>query len=334
MPCRVRALVFVALVGCGGRTTLDDGTIDPVSVEAVSPCGGDPSVVATLASSQPGSGQAIAVGGGEVYWTIPEGPGPTQGSVREVSRCGGDATVVATSSLQPSAIVVGSADVYWGNYGLSREGSLVTIAGEGEPPTQIWSGGRIEGQLALDATNVYWGSFAGARGLWKAPRTGGVATTLVSGVAAASVAVDDTYAFVMQPPPMPGPSEGELVRYSLALGTSAALSSDVLVASPLALDDANVYYLGAAGIRRVSKTAGSSATLANGDYVGALAIDGSNLYAILTSEGSGTLVRVPVDGGASTTLAAVPLANAESNLAVDDAYVYWTEGPEVKRVGK
>ena len=98
----------------------------------------------------------------------------------------------------------------------------------------------------------------------------------------------------------------------------------------MAIDATSVYWTTCGdptggSVLKVPKIGGEPITLATGDRLSGIAVDAVNVYWIAGSEdGSvGAVMKVPVNGGAATTLAARP--GQPANIAVDDTSVYWTE---------
>ncbi len=111
------------------------------------------------------------------------------------------------------------------------------------------------------------------------------------------------------------------------------------LAIPIARDDSRVYFADAprddAGptgntVNAISVTGAQRVTLASGfDAIYGLAVDSQNLYvldqaaAYNSSAPSGKVERVPLTGGTPQVLATV--SGTLGGIAVDDAYVYWTQ---------
>jgi hypothetical protein len=64
-------------------------------------------------------------------------------------------------------------------------------------------------------------------------------------------------------------------------------------------------------------------TLASGlNRASGIAVDAANVYVALQGSNLGAVVRVPIAGGAVTTIASLP--GSAYDLAVDTTDVYWT----------
>jgi len=94
----------------------------------------------------------------------------------------------------------------------------------------------------------------------------------------------------------------------------------------MALDQANVYWsdgaLSGATLQKVPLAGGTAQQLATGIWASNIVVDASYVYASLDdSSGTGSIVKVPIAGGAAVTLAPAQLNNGQ--LAIDSTYVYW-----------
>lgn len=108
-------------------------------------------------------------------------------------------------------------------------------------------------------------------------------------------------------------------------------------AGPLVVDATNVYWTGGSNcidspcedqsqVMQCSKCGCSAPTVLAGeaDFFGGLAIDATSVY----WTNAGSVMRVPIGGGAIATLAAA----AARDIAVDSTAVYWTDSSTVMRV--
>jgi hypothetical protein len=100
--------------------------------------------------------------------------------------------------------------------------------------------------------------------------------------------------------------------------TTVTLAISANFPSRITVDSTNAYWMDLAGmIETVGLTGGFPATLVASN-AGSYAIDSTNLY--WTDTSAGTVMKVPLSGGASVTLASSALAR---EIAVDATSVYW-----------
>ena len=120
---------------------------------------------------------------------------------------------------------------------------------------------------------------------------------------------------------------GNVARVPRAGGAVQVLSQSEAPAA-IAIDQANVYWIdkasSAATLRKVPLAGGTGQQLATGIWASSIAVDASYVYASVDDSGgsgTGSIVKVPVAGGAAVTLAPAQLNNGP--LAIDSTYVYW-----------
>jgi hypothetical protein len=148
--------------------------------------------------------------------------------------------------------------------------------------------------IAVGSGTVFWASsfsmgptpMYGTGGIRKVSVDGGMATPLAAGNLPSAIALDPTNVYWID-----------------------VLADD---AGAPVTDDAGAYVR---GVFKVPAAGGTAAMLASGTGQ-PLAADSANVYVTMAD----SLVRVPIAGGAGTTLASAPAA---TNLAVDSQNVYW-----------
>jgi hypothetical protein len=157
-------------------------------VELALPGGGG----APLASGL-NSVNAVAVGGGNVFWTDCGSctRSTSDGSVMKVVETGGTPTPLATAQGTPADLVIDAANVYWTNIGTSsNDGAVMSVPIGGGTPTPLATGQMFPRAIAVDGTNVYW---LPSGAVMKVPRGGGASSTLATGLGSApndAIAVD------------------------------------------------------------------------------------------------------------------------------------------------
>jgi hypothetical protein len=193
--------------------------------------GGPPTVLAK--SEQDGIATAITLDSANVYWTTHWGTGPdgiVNGAVLKVPLDGGIPTTLASGPYRPDTLAVNAGNVYWTTWGTdtpavmkvaidggaptvvasagsgcfavdatnlyscSLEGDIMKAPIAGGAPTTLASAQNLLGNIAIDATSVYWiDSDLYTSKVMKVPMDGGTPTILASMDGHPSkVAVDDT----------------------------------------------------------------------------------------------------------------------------------------------
>jgi hypothetical protein len=306
----VTACVACGLFGCAGpagetaasdasaASGRDAGALDAAPDELLpGPACGDASgpgmglgVITTLATGVVDP-SLIAVDSTSVYWV----KGASDGSVISVPLDGGAATTLASGQDTPYGIAVDSTSVYWTTS--NGAGSVMKVALDGGGPPATLATGQVEAHaIAVDATNVYWvTSGNGVTGtVVKVPLDGGSATTLASGQSDPfGIAVDGTNVYWTS---TLGEHDGNGVALAESLGGGTI---STLVSAP-----ATGLFDGMASL-----------------LAGNIASNGTSVYFTGGTDGQ-SILKVPVGGGAATTLASGQ--PHPFGIALDGANVYWT----------
>jgi len=259
------------------------------------------------------------VGGGESHGQ----PGASTGQVGIID--GGQ--VVTLASGYVNAIAVDATGVYlatgvggWAEgTPYPMDGTIIRAALDGSSATTLAAGQRFPIAIALGAGNVYWanGQVGTSQGwIMRAPLAGGTAATFAAQQSVVDIAVDQANAYWT--------ASGALWRQPIAGGPPTTLASSGASGGHLALDAANVYWGNPNEVLQLPLDGGAPVTLAQGLGVGAMAAAGGNLYWTGYSTGSnvGTVMKTPVGGGATTSLASV--ASLIVSIATDASSVYFT----------
>jgi hypothetical protein len=334
-------LSALPLLACGARTALGDGSQGgPISPDAgTTSAEGGPSCASSATNvtlvSLPWAGEValpLAQNDASVYWLY-SGPGYADGgSVMTVPKCGGAARTLATGQPFLGAIAVDSENVYWTNLSDQSHGSVMSLPIHGAVPVTLAAGGD-PGGIALDATSIYWTDAFGGTVI-KMPKCGGAPTTLATKQYGAGVIATNTTqaCWTLNNGNFPD-TPVSVVCMSSSGGTQFTVASGSAVYWGLALDETAAYLIegdgsGAGTILAAPLAGGTPLTLGAGDPAG-IAVDDTNVYWTTApfDGGTGSLIRVPKQGGVAVTLVAGQ--NDPGSVAVDAQRVYWTDDPSV-----
>jgi len=286
------------------------------------------------------SPSSIAIDGTNVYWID-----SALGTVNEVPSCGGPATTLVTTStlgsstLIPAGIAVQGGDVYfttqdpWNPDG--DDGAVWRVPSSGGTPTMLVQGLDRPGRVAVTGASMYWieswETHADDGRVVKAPLDGSSMDILASAqngpfglalgggyvVWTTSGFVDSVRGTIWVAPVgsevVDGVSVGQNMPVGVAIGGTNAFWADE--------GDPNVANSGSIMKKPLDPNAAADpVTLASGGAPQGIAVDGT--YAYWTDSQAQTVNRVPIAGGAPTTVAAQQVAPLA--IAVDDKSVYWT----------
>jgi hypothetical protein len=256
-------------------------------VRKVSKDGGSPSTVASQANTNP---YGVAVGAGNVYWTVPNFySGGTGAAVIMQSLDGGAPQTMASGVTGPTWIAVGSDDVYWIEEG---PGEVVAAPLLGGGSISIASGGSASA-LALGPHQVFWSA---ADATYQASLDG--SSPLAIGPPAAAIAVDETDVYFAMNSDWSG--TGTILRVPVGGGTPTTLATGrtgSVVA--IAVDSSNVYWIEGEGtiqegaVAAMPKGGGYVSILAAGlGDPSAIAVDGTGVY-FTNPSGGGNIEKIP-----------------------------------------
>lgn len=256
--------------------------------------GGDAIALATNQSC-PGN---LVLDANNVYWVnqgAETSPNDYQdGAIMRVAKSGGAPTTLAVQQAGRALLAVDDANIFWTICG--KNPGIMRMAKDGSGMTQVASERDCPSSIALDATNIYW---SGGDAIKKMDKRGGATQTIATSGGSALVvdeaSVDwtrteqtsrttfhscaDEASALMQAPK----NGGAPVRLAPIPG---------LAPTHIASDDTYIYYATdcTQGILRVAKTGGAPSVVVANVAPAQLAIDASNIFWSVYS--NGTILRV------------------------------------------
>lgn len=277
-------------------------------------------------------------------------------------------TKVASSLDSPVELAVDANNVYFGDYG-----GLQKVPKSGGTIVQLAVDSGDFGDIVVDATRVYWtdqdpafvrsvpiaggstqthatGTKFQLNGLYVSPTTlywatgfgGSIESISLSGGAPVNLASGESYTSRVS---LVGTtlvwtqtiSSGAVWKLDLATsGATPQVLASGSQPSALATANGSVFYSANGNIMKVDLAGGAPVPLAAANNVLEIVTDGLNVYWLSDPQTqlTGKIVRVPVDGGPTFTIAHT-LYNP-SRIAMDETHVYWTDvlQNDIKRVSK
>jgi hypothetical protein len=342
MGCRGFALVATAVAACGGRVTggaagaspganaVDAGASDGSVADGAlgESCSPTHRCLVTIASEQ-GFPFDITVDTTAVYWMNRVSSVMGSSVMKAPLGSGAITTLASQGEGGWMGIAVDATSVYWAsqNTGCAsrytqpsdRFGAVRELPLRGGAITPLASEQNCPWGIAVDASSVYWTDLDG---VMKAPLGGGSPTMLATGQSPRGIAVDATSVYWTNVGYI-GPS-GSVMKAPLEGGAAIALASGQYTTQGIAVDATSVYWTNGEGVMKVPLGGGTITALVadasrqSGTY--AIAVDTASVY--WTDDYRGTVMKVPLSGGAPTTLASGQ--GAPYGIAVDATSVYWT----------
>jgi len=232
--------------------------------------------------------------------------------------------VLASGVGEPGTLAVQQNSVWWINL---QEGGVLQLPLLAPSPIQRVSGLSTPKSLALDGADLFWLDATGVVHC-SLPICADRRSLTATDPSSNGLALDaDRVYWIDRSHVLSCPRSG-----------CDAGGPDVLAAGedifytairPLALDEANIYWVRQGGVAvSIPKTGGAPRVVATGgpNYISGVAVDTSTIYWIAFdlrgSDFSGELLRAPIVGGATTVLDT--FQGVAYDLAVDDQNVYFT----------
>lgn len=259
----------------------------------------------------------LAIGADSLYWV-----NNPDGTIMKVPLAGGVPVTLASGQLHPQGVATDATHVYWTAGGdlMDGPGSVMKLPLAGGTPITLASPPLPWG-IGLDATHVYWlGSFADGAVLRRVPIGGGAPSIIVPSDSwtVQGLAVDESGVYFAE--------YAGLKKVDHAGGAVTELVAvDITQRDDVALDATSVYFTTPYEVMKVAKAGGPATTLASQVYARGIAVDATHVYFVDDygfDPTTGTVSKVPLDGGAIETLASGQYAPL--SILVDATSVYWT----------
>jgi hypothetical protein len=291
-------------------------------VKSVPIGGGQPAIVAQAQGTI--GGLALTPGG--VYWTAAAGACPSDGgscpgAVMRAALDGGAPVTLATVQGTLGLVATDATHLYTtADTGAAASVVSVPLAG-GAAVTLTSATGTTPGGIAVQGSNVYFGTFSGSGTVSYVPVDGGAPSVLAAQTPGAptAITVDATSVY--------WGTAGGMFMDGVFKAPLAGGAATTLVATGqddvegIAVDSTSVYWsdFGGGNLLSVPIGGGSPSTIAAGARgMNGLAVSGQSAYVTF---GSGAVASVPIGGGTPTTLAVGQPQPA--GIAVDSTRVYW-----------
>ncbi len=301
----------------------------------------------------------IAIDSANVYWTSSSASQPGTGSVRAVPKAGGATVVIASAQDVPFSVVTDGSFVYW-TAATATFGTYAVMKAPigGGATTTFWSNVAYGEMMAMatDGTSLFWNL---GNSVLSEPLAGG-ATTLYAYLPMGAQGNPAPYAIAVSGGTVYSVGEpanatstslpSTIVSFPDTPATppmtpvTTVLASNQAFPQAIAADSSGVYWAnsGVTGPATPPPNSGSimafpanaSAPVAlvgsTNVTAAAIAVDGVNVYWV---DGD-SIMKVPVGGGAATTL--VTGEQGAADLKVDATDVYWVNScfGTVKKIAK
>jgi hypothetical protein len=320
----------LAIVGCGAveeAASLEPGVIDAASAFPERMPGRDSGLFVEVGSPEKADAAHVLDAGVQRHEGGPDARGAPDGGMGDTTDAGTspadaadgagfDASEASPPCAAPNSVCEGvcvdeKTDVAnCGGCG-STCGGMCT---DGRCLVTLATGAEGGNGLAIQGTNLYWTTLMPSASIRSVSTAGGDAGTIFGYYA--YVAVDTTNLYSISTGPF-----DSVVQLPLSGGVPSTLASGLEEADGIAIDSQNVYATSIAPnggvVIKVPLDGGAVTTLAYGNGSGDVHVDATSVYFIGYPNG---IVKVPIGGGVPATLA--PGAQPEA-LAIDAANVYF-----------
>lgn len=234
-------------------------------------------------------------------------------------------TRLAEGVDHPLGLAVDGDHLYFVSGGFVRaENAVRRVPTAGGPvETLVKIGTLIGGELAVDATHVYFTS-DGDNAILRVSKSGGEATQLAKVAAPKYLALDATHVYFVTL--SREDSGGTVQRIAKTGGAPEVLTSGQPGLDSVVLDAQHVYFRSNKGLWKLAKSGGAPQNLlpiTGKQNLKRLVADDSHLYFFLETSTSGkfAVARLPKNGGTPETLS--PIVDSAGRLALSDSHVYF-----------
>lgn len=252
------------------------------------------------------------------------------GTVGSFDRCGSDPRTLAAGEKAPYGLAASDAGACWSNLGMTVNGGYNgdgSVRCTGKSGWQeLYAGGDRPFGIAMDATDVYFGTYSPFTIRAARPDGTGLRVVYAGGWEDGdnvAMGLDDSHVYWSS-------YEG-IKRVPNAGGEASTVSAGTWDVRDIWVDGSRVYFndFAAGKVLSVPKTGGSVTTLASpGDVGNQMAMDDRYVYYL----GRGGVYRVAKAAGTPQLLGS---GADQYALAADEDYVYWVEyAGFVKRLRK
>jgi hypothetical protein len=319
MGLRALLIVSVCVLGaaCGGSSFSAGGSDDGGSGgESGGSSGGGSGGGGTTSSGSGGSSGSSSGGKGSSSGSTDAGPDAIEVCAAGLTTCDGLCTDTGTDPKNCGGCGIVCTTK-------CTSGVCPLIAADAGPPPAVGDNAC----LAIDATNVYWGTGQANGGVWKVPIVGGAASLLIGGQASPHGLASDGTTLYFANEGSSTTCSGTLEAIPISGGAVRLLASAQCYPFDLVLGNGDVYWTNQSNgsVWSLSKSNGSAVATAlvaglGSNHAAYLAVDATNVY--FTDPTAGVVNRVPVGGGALPT-GMTPSGVAPLQLAISSSNAYF-----------
>ena len=264
----------------------------------------------------------IALDATHVYFTQSQA-----GTVSRVSHDGTVLQVLAAGQISPSLIALNANGVYW-----TAQDTILGMPLDGGTPVELTRSPEFTffaGDIAVNATHLFWTNGESASSIDRVPLEGGLPTVLASGDAITNpraIAIDDTHVYWSSSSDFNGATDSSLMKVPLDGGTVTVLASGLEQVVDIALYGDQLYFVintpTVQSVARVGVEGGPVATLA-ANHANCISVDSTGVYIGGAGQYKNGVVRYPLDGDGETLVLGGG-AFFPTSIALGTNSVFWS----------